>query len=105
MAKKYHKLGSMVEKRDKATGEAILDKDEKKTYYFKVDKNVDIRINGVKVPAGSYINVKRPYDFDYRQHYIAGKITEEEYLEKKAKYEKGGDLSYFQFELEFVSED
>lgn len=105
MAKKYHKIGSMIEKRDKATGKPILDEDGKKTYYLKVDKNADIRINGVKVPAGAYMNVKRPYDYDYRQMYLAKKLDPQEYDEKKAKFEAGGDLSYIQFELEFVSED
>lgn len=95
----------MIEKRDKESGDAILDKDNKKTYYLKVDKNVDIRINGVKVPAGAYFNVKRPYDYDYREMYISKKITEEEYLEKKAVYEGKGEKSYFQFEFEFVSEE
>lgn len=105
MAKKYHKLGSMIEKREKGTEKPILDKDEKKTYYFKVDKDVKITVNGKEVPAGAFLNVKRPYDYDYRQHYVAGKISEEEYLAKKEKYEKGGTHSYIQFELEFVSEE
>jgi hypothetical protein len=104
MAKSYNKIGSMIERRDKATGEAILDKDGKKTYYLKVDKNANIVINGKQVAPGSYINVKRPYDYDYRQMYVAGKLSEDEYLEKKAKFEKGGDLDYVQFEFEFVAE-
>lgn len=103
MAKKYHKIGSMIERRDKATGEAILDEDNKKTYYLKVGKDSNIVIDGVKVAPGSYINVKRPYDYDYRQMYINKKITEEEYLEKKARFEGKGELSYISFELEFVS--
>lgn len=102
MAKKYHKIGSMIEKRDKSTGEAILDCDNKKTYYLKVDKDADIRINGVKVTG--YINVNRPYDYSQRQ-FVQRKLSAEEYEEKKSRFEKGGDLSYIQFELQFVSEE
>lgn len=104
MAKKYHKIGSMIERRDKGTEKPILDCDGKKTYYLKVDKEADIRINGVKVAPGSYINVVRPYDYHQRQ-FINEKLSEQEYEEKKKRFEKEGDLSYLQFELQFVSED
>jgi hypothetical protein len=105
MSKKYHKIGTMVERRDKETREPILDKDGKKTYYLKVDKNVNITINGKKVPAGGYLNVKRPYDYDYRQFHVTGKLSEQEYEEKRSQFEKGGEKDYLQFEFEFVSED
>lgn len=102
MAKKYHKIGSMIEKRDKESGEPILDCDGKKTYYLKIDKDTDVRINGKKVTG--YLNVNRPYDYHQRQ-FMFEKISEQEYEEKKARFEKGGDLDYLQFELQAVTED
>lgn len=105
MAKKYHKIGSMIEKRDKQTQEPIRDEDNLKTYYIKIDNNTKIIVNGVAIPPGSFINVKRPYDYDYRQHYVKKVTTEQEYLEKKAQYEGKGPKSFLSFDLEIVTEE
>jgi hypothetical protein len=102
MAKKYHKIGSMIEKRDKATGQPVLDIDGKKTYYLRIDKDADIRINGKKVTG--FLNVNRPYEYHQRQ-FVQEKISEQDYADKKARFEKGGDLDYIQFELQAVTED
>lgn len=69
---------------------------------MKIDKDTDVRINGKKVTG--YLNVNRPYDYHQRQ-FMFEKISEQEYEEKKARFEKGGDLDYLQFELQAVTED
>lgn len=101
MAKFYPTLGTMIAKRDKETGDAILDKNKKATYYIKRDKNKDgsfkhkIVIDG-KEFKGDFLNVSRPRDKLDRM-LENGKLDKKEHAEKVARFEKGGDLDYMQF--------
>lgn len=97
MAKKtYLNLGTIIEKRDKQTGEPIRDENGNKVYYLKVDKNSKVTINGEKVEG--FINVARPRD-KYDRMLKTGKITAEEHEQKVSQYEKGGEFDYATFEL------
>jgi hypothetical protein len=111
MAKKYAQIGSMIAKRDKNTGKAILDGNGKQSYYIKLDKNTKItvenevkgKVTKVVLNGGDYINVKRPRDKSDRM-LEKGTITPAEHAEKIARFEKGGDLDYIQFELDASEE-
>lgn len=102
MAKKYLNIGNMVEKRDKETGEAILDENGKKQYYVLKSKNSKIVIDGIEV-SNKYINVQRPMDkLDWK---LANKkISKAEYDKEASRYAPGGDLNYIQFEITAVEE-
>lgn len=100
--KTYLNLGTIVEKRDKKTGELILDENGNKTYYLKVDKKSKVVINGVQI--GDYINVNRPRD-KYDRMLASGKITPQEHAIKVAQYEEGGEFDYAKFELNTSVED
>lgn len=100
---KFHNLGSMIAKKDKQTGEAILDKNDKPTYYVKLDKNVKLVVNGEEVTSG-YINVSRPRD-KYDKKLEKGQITKAEHAQAIARFEKGGDLNYINFEFTAVTGD
>ena len=79
MAIKYPAIGSMIARKDKATGQEILDANGNQTYYIKVDSKADLRINGVKVTG--YLNVSRPRDKADRM-LAKGSITAKEHAEK-----------------------
>lgn len=96
MATKYPAIGSMIARKDKETGQPILDANENQTYYIKVDNKTDLRVNGVKVTG--YLNVSRPRDKADRM-LEKGVITKQEHAEKIARYEEGGDLDYITFEI------
>ena len=93
---KYPSLGSMIARRDQNTGASVLDVNGKQQYYIKVDKNVDIKVNGHKVEG--YINISRPRD-KFDRMLEKGSITPKEHAEKISRFEKGGDLDYIQFEV------
>lgn len=99
----YPKIGTMIEKRDKETGEPILDANDNKTYYIKIDKDADIRINGKKVTS-EYLNVGRPRD-KYDRMKEKGTIDAKEHEEKVSRYEGEGDLSFAKFEISATTED
>jgi len=83
----FIKLGSLNKK--KAGG-----------FTIKVDKDVEIVVNGKKF-TGDYINVQKPtvkYDHMLRKE----KITEEEYNKAIARFADGGDLSFVRQELTIV---
>ena len=106
MANKYPEIGAMIQKKDKDTGAAVLDHNGKATYYVKVGKKtkitVESEINGTVVKkvlkGGDFINISRPRD-KYDRMLQNGNITPAEHAEKIARFEKGGDLDYIQFEL------
>jgi hypothetical protein len=99
---KFVNLGTMIEKRDKATGEPVLDQNGNRTYYLKIDKNSKVVINGVQVEG--YINVSRPRD-KFDRMLEKGKIDAQEHEQKVDQYEKGGDFDYAKFELTAVVEE
>lgn len=96
MATKYPAIGSVIERRDKETGKQILDGNGMPTYYIKVDKNVDLQINGTKVTG--YLNVSYPRDKADRM-LEKGTITKSEHKEKVSRFVEGGDLDYIVFEI------
>lgn len=102
MAKKYLNIGNMIEKRDRETGEPILDKNGKKQYYIGKSKNSKIVINGVEF-KGKYINVERPLD-KLASRLERGTISEADYEKEVARYAPDGDLNYVQFEITAVEE-
>jgi flagellar basal body rod protein FlgF len=102
MAKKYPQIGAMIAKRDKETNKPILDKNGKQAYTIKVDKNVQLTVNGT--PFTGYLNVSRPRD-KFDRMLEKGSITPQEHAEKIKRYEKGGDLDYIQFELSCAIEE
>lgn len=102
MAKKYPQIGSMVANSDRQTGEPQRDQNGKQRYSVKVDKNVDLRVNGQKVTG--YLNVSRPRD-KFDRMLASGVITPAEHAEKVARFEKGGDLAFVQFEISATIEE
>lgn len=86
--KQYVNIGAMLEKKE-------TDKNGKATYYIKIDDKVEVKVNGQKVTA---LNISRPGDkFEFML--AKDKITEQEYEQKVARYEKDGDLNFVKFEL------
>ena len=75
----------------------IIAKGKEGGLYIKVDKDLDIQINGKSV-AGMYININKPTE-KFDRMLAAGKITEEEYDEKTARFGAEGDLSWIRQEL------
>lgn len=96
MSKSYPSIGSMIQRKDKQTGEPTLDSNGKSTYYIKLDKNTKISVNGV--PVEGYLNISRPRD-KYDRMLEKGIINEQEHASKVSRYEKGGDLDFVQFEV------
>lgn len=109
---KYPQIGSMIQKKDRDTEAPILDKNGKPTYYIKVDKNTEVTVkntvNGktttAVVSGGGYINISRPRD-KFDRMLEKGTITAKEHAEKIARFEKGGDLDYIQFEVSATVEE
>lgn len=102
MAKKYPNIGSMIAKRDQNSGDSILDKNGKQTYYIKLDKQTTLTVNGK--PVTGYLNISRPRD-KFDRMLEKGTITAKEHAEKISRFEKGGDLDYIQFEVSAVIEE
>ena len=96
MANKYPQIGSMIARRDKESGQAVLDENGKQTYYVKLEKGTELRVNGSVVTG--YINISRPRD-KFDRMLKAGKLTAKEHQDKISRFEKGGDLDYIQFEV------
>ena len=86
--KNFIQLGAMLEKKEK-------DDQGRPNYYIKLDDKVEVKINGQKVTA---LNVQRPAD-KFNRMLAKGTITEAEYEEKIAQYEKDGKLGFVKFEL------
>lgn len=101
MSKSYPQIGSMIQKKDKQSGAATLDANGKATYYIKIDKNTKLSVNGV--PVEGYLNISRPRD-KFDRMLEKGSLTEKEHAEKIARFEKGGDLDFVQFEIGCVIE-
>lgn len=95
MGKKFVNLGAIASKREK-------DEHGRNQYYLKIDKDVDVKINGVSF-TGKYINVQRPTD-KFEKMLKKGNITQEQYDEKVARFGEDGDLNYITLELSAVLE-
>lgn len=91
---KYHPVGAFLEKQEKG-------EDGRPQYYIKLDSSVEVKINGKKVSA---LNIQRPTD-KFEKMLAKGVITEEQYEEKMADFEKDGKLSFVKFELTANLED
>lgn len=102
MAKKYPQIGSMIAKKDRNTDAPILDENGKPTYYIKLDKQTKLTVNGK--PVERFLNISRPRD-KFDRMLAKGTITPSEHAEKIARFEKGGDLDYIQFEVSCIIEE
>jgi hypothetical protein len=85
---KYTPFGGFLEKKEK-------DDQDRPQYYIKIDQNVDVRVNGKKVTA---LNIQRPTD-KFERQLAKGTISEEQFEQKMAEFEKGGDKAFVKFEL------
>ena len=85
---KFVNFGSLIMKKDKSG------------FYIKLDKDLELSINGDKF-NGEYINVNPP-TVKYDRMLDQGKITEEEYEKAVARFAKDGDLSFIRQELTAV---
>lgn len=85
---KFINVGILCKKRDNSG------------FYIKLDKDFDPS----SLKGQSYINVNSPKD-KYDRMLKSDKITEEEYEEKVARYNKGGDLEWIRQELTVVLDD
>lgn len=83
----FPKVGAMLQKKE-------LGKDGKPQYYLRIDKDVEVKINGKKVTA---LNIERP-TAKYERMLANDKISPEEYEEKMELFEEG-ELSYIKFEF------
>lgn len=85
---KYTPFGGFLEKKEK-------DESGRPQYYIKIDKNVKVTVNGKQVTA---LNIQRPTD-KFERQLAKGTISEAEFEEKMAQFDKDGDLSFVKFEL------
>jgi len=92
----FPQIGSVIERRNKETGEPERDENGNKTYYLKIDKDVQLTVNGKKVEG--YLQVSRPRD-KYDRMLAKEAITPDEHKIKVADFEPGGERSYITFEL------
>ena len=102
MAKKYHDIGSMIERRDKSTGEPVLDVNGKRQYYVKLNDKIELKIDGKRITG--FLNISRPRD-KFDRMLQNGKITAAEHAQKISRFEKDGDLTYINFEVTATSEE
>lgn len=82
-------------------GQLLLKKD-KSAFYIKLDEKMDITINGQKYDG--ILTVKSPVQV-LQASLDKGKITEEEFDEKSARYADDGDLSFVRQYLTAVFDD
>ena len=93
---KFIDLGAIMTKKDR-------DANGKLQYYIKLNKELDIVINGEKLTS-EYVNVDAPAN-KIQKRIDSGKVDEEkiEQLEKtKARYLGDGDLNYIKQQLTVV---
>lgn len=86
--KKFVNVGAMLQRKEN-------DDQDRPTYWLKLDKEVEMTINGKKVTA---LNISRPTD-KFERMLKAGKITAEEYENKIELYNEKGDYSFVKFEF------
>ena len=77
-----------------------LNKKKNGGFTIKVDKDVELIVNGKKF-TGDYINVQKP-TVKYDNMLKREKITPEEYDKAVARFAEGGDLSFVRQELTIV---
>lgn len=97
MAKKIFKTVGVINQKKEN------DEQGRATYCLKLDKERKITVDGLQV-QGLYLNVARPTD-KLDKMLAKGKITEAEYEEKAARYDKDGDLNYVKFEITAVFDE
>jgi len=90
-------LGTMYKKTNYQSKELEFDDQGRQLYTVSLNKDLDIRINGKKIDART-LYVNRP-DEKLRIMLNKGTITEEQFDEKMARFEEGGDLSNLVFEI------
>lgn len=76
------------------------DAEGKLQYYIKLNKEVDLVVNGKKTTS-EYINVSSP-KVKYDRMLEKGKITEEEADIAKSRFDSEGDLAFIKQELTIV---
>lgn len=76
------------------------DAEGKPQYYIKLNKDVELVVNGKKATS-EYINVTSPKT-KYDRMLEKGKITEEEADIAKARFDSEGDLSFIKQEMTIV---
>jgi len=86
-------FGAIMTKKDR-------DAEDKPQYYIKLNKEVELVVNGKKVTS-EYINVSSP-KVKYDRMLEKGKISEEEADTAKARFDSNGDLSFIKQELTIV---
>jgi CRISPR/Cas system CSM-associated protein Csm2 small subunit len=95
MSKKYITLGSLFKAKDN-------DNKGRPGYYIKLDKDVELVVNGKKVTRDT-ISVKNVVT---KFEEMIDRTDDEEKIEKyentKARFEKDGDLNYIKQELTVV---
>jgi len=98
MSKQYITLGSLFVGKDK-------DKKGRPSYYIKLDKDVEITVNGQKLSKDT-ISAKNVVTKFEEMIDRAGEKGDEEKVEKyeqtKTRFEKGGDLDYIKQEFTVV---
>lgn len=87
---KFINFGALMSKKER-------DAEGKLQYYIKLDKDIELTVNGEKL-TNEYIQVQNP-KAKFDKMLEKGKITEEERDEKQARFDKGGDLEYIRQEL------
>jgi hypothetical protein len=90
-------LGTMYKKTKYQSKELEFDDQGRQLYTVSLNKDLDIRINGKKIDART-LYVNRP-DEKLRIMLNKGTITEEQFDEKMARFQEGGDLSNLVFEI------
>jgi hypothetical protein len=79
----------------------VLDKEKdeqgRAKYYFKLDKDVKILVNGKELASTSF-QIERPTD-KYDRMVKAGKMSEKEHAEKLDLYGEDGKASFVKFEF------
>jgi hypothetical protein len=93
----YLNLGSIIVRTDKETGEPLKDENGKPLYTILLGKDLDIKVNGKKLPS-RYLNVENPVT-KFERMLKKGVITQDEYNTKTERFQQGGDLSYIKFEI------
>lgn len=84
----FPKIGAMMTKKDK-------DDQGRPAYWLKINDDVVVTVNGKRVSA---LNIERPTD-KYDRMINNDKISPEEYDEKIALYNEGGEYNYIKFEF------
>lgn len=95
---KYETIGTIWKREPiDRNGNSTLDYDGRATYTFTADKDSEIIVNGKKV-SEFFVNVERP-DVKFHRMFEMGILTKEQFEDKIALFEEGGQASNLTFEL------